>query len=71
MSIGVLGCYFDTRYKNESSIAICCDKFIDGNTYALLQNLKSPPDSCGEAGWHPTDPKAMIYVSNKRLDPLS
>jgi hypothetical protein len=44
-----------------------CDKFIDGNTYAVLPNLKSPPDSGGEARWHPTDPKAMIYIQNNIL----
>jgi hypothetical protein len=44
-----------------------CDKFIDGNTYALLPNLKSPPDSGGESRWHPTDPKAMIYIQNNTL----
>ena len=25
-----------------------CDKFIDGNTYVFLPNLKSPPDKGGE-----------------------
>jgi hypothetical protein len=44
-----------------------CDKFIDGNTYAPLPNLKFPPDSGGEARWHPTDPKAMIYIKNDTL----
>lgn len=44
-----------------------CDKFIDGNTYTLLPNLKSPPDSGGEARWHPTNPQAMIYVRNDTL----
>ena len=41
-----------------------CDKFIDGNTYAVLPNLKFPP---GEARWHPTDSKAMIYIKNNTL----
>lgn len=41
-----------------------CDKFIDGNTYELLPDLKSPPDSGGESRWHPVDPKTMIYVKN-------
>jgi hypothetical protein len=44
-----------------------CDKFIDGNTYVLLPNLKSPPDSGGESRWHPTDPKAIIYIKNDTL----
>jgi hypothetical protein len=44
-----------------------CDKFIDGNTYVLLPDLKFPPDSGGEARWHPTDPKAMIYIKNDTL----
>jgi hypothetical protein len=44
-----------------------CDKFIDGNTYVLLPNLKSPPDKGGETRWHPTDPKAMIYIRNDTL----
>jgi hypothetical protein len=44
-----------------------CDKFIDGNTYTALPNLKFPPDSGGEARWHPIDPKAMIYIKNDTL----
>jgi hypothetical protein len=44
-----------------------CDKFIDGNTYVLLPNLKTPPDSGGESRWHPTDPNAIIYISHDTL----
>jgi len=44
-----------------------CNKFIDGNTYAVLPNLKFPPNGGGEARWHPTDPKAMIYIKNNTL----
>jgi hypothetical protein len=44
-----------------------CDVFIDGNTYAALPNLKFPPDSGGEGRWHPTNPKAIIYIKNDTL----
>lgn len=44
-----------------------CDKFLDGNTYTELPNLKAPPDKGGEARWHPTDPQVMIYVSHDTL----
>jgi hypothetical protein len=44
-----------------------CDKFIDGNTYALLPNLKTPPDSGGESRWSPIDRNVIIYTSGSVL----
>ena len=44
-----------------------CNKFIDGNTYALLPNMTDPPDSGGESRWHPTDPNIMIYATGEKL----